>query len=101
VFPHLIVEEWIMPAIWFGTVVHWEVTSGANKAIKHKDTKNINAYISDDVGSEEAKPRIVREYIKKKNDNPDLWKDYGKGLLQVYDIDKTMVTPPRLPSDDE
>jgi hypothetical protein len=45
-------------------------------------------------------PRIVREYIKQKND-PDLWKAYGKGLLQVYDIDKTIVSPPRLPSDDE
>jgi hypothetical protein len=100
VFPHLIIEEWIMPAVWFGTVVLWEVRDGVNKAIKHKDTQNINVYVHDDIGSEEAKPRIVREYIKQEND-PDLWKAYGKGLLQVYDIDKTIVTPPHMPSDDE
>ena len=87
-----------MPAIWFGTVVLWEVRDGVNKAIKHKDTQNINVYVHDDIGSEEAKPRIVREYIKQEND-PDLWKAYGKGLLQVYDIDKTIVTPPHISSD--
>jgi hypothetical protein len=54
VFPHLIVEEWIMPAIWFGTVVLWEVTGGENKAIKHKNTKNINVYVpDDDIGSKD------------------------------------------------
>ena len=89
-----------MPAVWFGTIVLWEVKGGKDKVIKHKDTRNINVYVHDDIGSEEAKPRIVREYIKEKND-PDLWKAYGKGLLQVYDIDKTIVTPPRMPSDDE
>ena len=89
-----------MPAVWFGTIVLWVVKGGKDKVIKHKHTRNINVYVHDDIGSEEAKPRIVREYIKEKND-PDLWKAYGKGLLQVYDVDKTIITPPRMPSDDE
>ena len=101
-----------MPAIWFGTVILWTVlegvkqekekqkkTDGMYKAIKHKDTQNINVYVPDDIESEEAKPKIIAEYIKQKKD-PDLWEAYGKGLLQVYDIDKTIVTPPRISSDD-
>jgi hypothetical protein len=98
VFPHLIIEEWIMPAVWFGTVVLWEVKGGKDKVIKHKDTQNINVYVHDDIGSDEAKPRIVAEYI---GDKEALWKAYGEGLLQVYDIDKTIVTPPHFSSDEE
>jgi hypothetical protein len=72
--------------------------SGKDKVIKHKDTRNINVYVHDDIGSDEAKPRIVAEYI---GDKEALWKAYGEGLLQVYDIDKTIVTPPHISSDDE
>jgi hypothetical protein len=97
-FPHLIIEEWIMPAVWFGTIVLWEVKGGKDKVIKHKDTRNINVYVHDDIGSDEAKPRIVAEYI---GDKEALWKAYGEGLLQVYDIDKTIVTPPHISSDNE
>jgi hypothetical protein len=28
---NLIVEEWIIPAIWFGTVVLWEIENGDKK----------------------------------------------------------------------
>jgi hypothetical protein len=111
VFPTLIVEEWIMPAIWTGTVVLWEVkhekqerdqkkSAVAYKRVKHKDFKDISIYVSDDVGSEEVKPKIVAEYIRQKND-PALWEAYGNGLLQVYDIAPTIVTPPRIPENDE
>jgi hypothetical protein len=111
---NLIVEERIMPAIWFGTVVLWSVveqekqkgdqkkTDVADKVrLKHEDTRNINVYVHDDIGSDEAKPRIVAEYIKQNKGDKTLWEAYGKGLLQVYDIDKTIVTPPHVPSDDE
>jgi hypothetical protein len=88
-----------MPAIWFGIVVLWEVKGGKDKVIEHKDSQKINVYVSDDIGSEEAKPRIVREYIKEKKDKT-LWEAYGEGLLQVYDVDEIAVTPPHIPSDE-
>lgn len=119
-----------MPAIWFGTVVLWKVVEkqeedkkntdvadkvvaglrrrGTHKPIKHLDTKNIKVYvIDDDIKSEEVKPMIVAKYIEeegktdKDKQKLKLWEDYGKGLLQVLDIDKTIVTPPRIPWDDE
>jgi hypothetical protein len=74
---------------------------GMYKPIKHEDTKNINVYVpDDDIGSEDVKPKIVAKYITEKN-KPELWEAYGKGLLQVVDVDKTIVTPPRIPWDDQ
>jgi len=110
-----------MPAIWFGTVVLWEeVTqekeSGGEKRtdqkkadvteykrVKHTDIKNVRVYVHSDIESpEEAKPRIVEEYInKEKNGDLKLWEAYAKGLLQVYDIEPTKVTPPLISEDDE
>jgi hypothetical protein len=110
-----------MPAIWFGTVVRWTVVEkqeedkknadvadkvvsvlrrrGTHKPIKHLETKSINVYVSDDnITSEEVKVKIVAKYI---GNNHGLWNDYAKGLLQVVDIEKTIVTPPRIPWDDQ
>jgi hypothetical protein len=116
VTPSIAHEERIMPAIWFGTVVLWTVVEqgkqkGAkqkkqegdhmHKHIKHEETKFINIYVHDDIGSEDAKPKIVEKYIALKNNKLELWEAYAKGLLQVVDIDHTIVTPPHIPSDDE
>ena len=100
-----------MPAIWTGTVVLWEPKQQkqekdqkknevAYKRVKHKDFQDISIYVSDDLGSEEIKPKIVAEYIRQKKD-PELWAAYGKGLLQVYEIQPTIITPPHIPEDDE
>jgi hypothetical protein len=114
--PSIAHEERIMPAIWFGTVVLWTVVKqgkqkGAkqkkqegdymHKHIKHEDTKFINIYVHDHIESEDAKPKIVEKYIELKNNKLELWEAYAKGLLQVVDIEHTIVTPPHIPWDDE
>jgi hypothetical protein len=109
-----------MPAIWFGTVVLWEEVEHEKqkrgkkktdqkqtdvaeyKRVKHTDIKNIRVYVHGDIDSQEAKPRIVEEYInKEKNGDLKLWEAFAKGLLQVYDIEPTIVTPPLISEDDE
>jgi hypothetical protein len=72
------------------------------KRVKHTDIKNIRVYVHGDIDSQEAKPRIVEEYInKEKNGDLKLWEAFAKGLLQVYDIEPTIVTPPLISEDDE
>lgn len=106
-----------MAAIWFGTVVLWKVVEqqkqkGAKqkkqegdhvyKHIKHEDTETISIYVHDDIESEDVKPRIVKEYIKvTKKNKEEIWEAYGNGLLQVVDIEHTIVTPPDIPWDDD
>ena len=110
-----------MLAVWFGTVVLWSVVEqkkrgkrekpggdqnsgdqrrrGTYRPLKHEETQNINVYIPDDhIESEEVKRKI--KYIKEKH-QPGLREDYGKGLLQVFDIAKLVVTPPHIPWDND
>jgi hypothetical protein len=104
-------KERIMPAIWFGTVVRWTLVAqaagaerrGKYKPIKHADSKHVRTYVPDDIESEEARPKIVAKYIdgEPAANKQELWEAYGKGLLQVFDIDKTIVSPPRIPWDDQ
>lgn len=56
--------------------------------------------IAHDEADEEVKRKIVEKYIKEKH-QPGLWEDYGKGLLQVFDIAKLVVTPPHIPWDND
>ena len=66
----------------------------AYKPVKPKDIENVKVYVRDDgIESEEVKRKILVKYI---GNNPELLAAWAKGLLQVYDIDKTTVTPPHI-----
>jgi hypothetical protein len=73
-----------------------------NERIISTETLSVRVYVDSDIQPEEAKVRIVRQYINEvKHGDLTLWEAYGKGLLQVYEIDHTTVTPPRISEDDK
>ena len=70
------------------------------RLILEVDDASARVAIAHDEADEEVKRKIVEKYIKEKH-QPGLWEDYGKGLLQVFDIAKLVVTPPHIPWDND
>jgi hypothetical protein len=89
----------MMPALVSGTVVVWEVKDEGDRRVVRFNREQRVSIFTDGAGAGET-PAIISKFILKyvpTGDQAQYLQWATDGLLQVYDIQRTAITPPPVP----